>query len=655
VKNRLFVGSLPEQANEEELRELFSQVGEVVDVSIIRDWGSGKSRGFGFVQMATDEEAAAAIERLHGWELYTKKIRVVVAEPKTGGKVESRPIVERKAPSPPRAKEVDQADPGSDGEPSAPADVAYAPEEEAEAVGAGAPVVDESPADDEAPADDKALAQPPRGASTSWVVGALLLSAVIAAVAFWAIRDRAQPAGPLDPNKVLVVPLEVYGQTERADYLGYSFAQALAVNLAPVPDLRVLPVPQASELEGSGAQARARSAVSLGAGRLVLGTLTRKADQLHATLTLVDAAENRILWGTQKEGRDSEVFTLAAELAREVTAQLGAHFPALHAYVTDLSGDAEMAALPSTAAAIGALRRGEFKPALEATTQLVAQLPESSSALALRAHALVLSWDAEPSGENLKALTDTVERLERSGRGYPYADFYRAYIALNEGRRTEAVASYSKLLERGELAPAARAWMLRYRAVARQQQGDVESALEDLELSLRLDPTNAWTLGILSGALVDAGRRDEGLTRAQQSLALVPSYWRSHLALAYALSALGRDVEAAKSYGEACTLGRSQLPCSLYALTLRKAGRAEEAVAAVEKAAALFDTTWGMYNLACFWALEGDHEKALALLSQAVELGFADRSISADPDLASLQGDPGFEALKQKVLERLRD
>ena len=78
---KLYVGNLPFSATQSELDELFGQVGTVESVNIITDKFSGESRGFGFVEMATDEEAQAAIERLDGQELKGRALKVNEARP----------------------------------------------------------------------------------------------------------------------------------------------------------------------------------------------------------------------------------------------------------------------------------------------------------------------------------------------------------------------------------------------------------------------------------------------------------------------------------------------------------------------------------------------------------------------------------------------
>jgi RNA recognition motif-containing protein len=71
--------------SDETLRDLFQQHGEVTSVKIIRYPDSGKSKGFGFIEMANDSEADAAIQKLNGAEVQGRNIRVNVARPKKNG------------------------------------------------------------------------------------------------------------------------------------------------------------------------------------------------------------------------------------------------------------------------------------------------------------------------------------------------------------------------------------------------------------------------------------------------------------------------------------------------------------------------------------------------------------------------------------------
>lgn len=76
---KLFVGNLPFKTTGDDLQSLFSTAGTCESASVIMDRETGKSRGFGFVEMASDGEAEAAIQSLNGSEMAGRKITVALA------------------------------------------------------------------------------------------------------------------------------------------------------------------------------------------------------------------------------------------------------------------------------------------------------------------------------------------------------------------------------------------------------------------------------------------------------------------------------------------------------------------------------------------------------------------------------------------------
>lgn len=78
---RLYVGNISFKANEDNLRDLFSQAGEVVSVKLIKDAATGRLRGFGFVEMAEKEGAQKAISLLNGSTFMERNIIVNEAKP----------------------------------------------------------------------------------------------------------------------------------------------------------------------------------------------------------------------------------------------------------------------------------------------------------------------------------------------------------------------------------------------------------------------------------------------------------------------------------------------------------------------------------------------------------------------------------------------
>ena len=83
MEKKLYVGNLPYSANDASLNELFSKAGEVISAKVITDADSGRSKGFGFVEMSTTEEAKKAIEQFDNTELDGRNIKVNEAKPKS--------------------------------------------------------------------------------------------------------------------------------------------------------------------------------------------------------------------------------------------------------------------------------------------------------------------------------------------------------------------------------------------------------------------------------------------------------------------------------------------------------------------------------------------------------------------------------------------
>jgi RNA recognition motif-containing protein len=82
---RLYVGNLAWTVTDQDLQDAFSEAGDVDSSQVIMDRATNRSRGFGFVEMATEEGADAAIEQLNGREIKGRPIKVNEAQARTGG------------------------------------------------------------------------------------------------------------------------------------------------------------------------------------------------------------------------------------------------------------------------------------------------------------------------------------------------------------------------------------------------------------------------------------------------------------------------------------------------------------------------------------------------------------------------------------------
>lgn len=81
MATKLYIGGLPYSATDDALKEHFSQAGTVTSASVVIDRMSGRSRGFGFVEMSTDEEAKNAVSMFHGKDFGGRTLTVNEARP----------------------------------------------------------------------------------------------------------------------------------------------------------------------------------------------------------------------------------------------------------------------------------------------------------------------------------------------------------------------------------------------------------------------------------------------------------------------------------------------------------------------------------------------------------------------------------------------
>lgn len=82
MANTLYVGNLPYGTTDDQLKSLFSQAGAVASASVIADKFTGRSKGFGFVEMGSEAEAQKAVEQLNGYELEGRALKVSEARPR---------------------------------------------------------------------------------------------------------------------------------------------------------------------------------------------------------------------------------------------------------------------------------------------------------------------------------------------------------------------------------------------------------------------------------------------------------------------------------------------------------------------------------------------------------------------------------------------
>ena len=489
---------------------------------------------------------------------------------------------------------------------------------------------------------------------TLWLrVGAGVAGVLVVAVvlAWWRGPWRATR---LDAKTVVVLPFEVQGQTEGAEYVGRALAQAVTVNLATAKELTVLPVPRALHVAREDERGLAREARRLGAGRYLTGMMTRLGDSVQVSVSLVESRGNRLMWGVVETADGRNLPGVAATLGREAIGQLGVQAPKLYDYILTLLGSPAMAISPLTARVQAALMRADIDSSLVTSEQLCRRFPNEPDAAAMRAFALMDAWVYRGSAAGLlKEMNRTLEGLERLDPRSPYPDLVLALFERSGGRAHEAIKRYDRLLRRQDLTPRCRAHVLGQRGATLTTLGEFREADQQLLEVLALDPTGATAHGNRSRNLLALGRGQEALAEADLAVALQPKDGRLRQRRGLALVAMGRMGEAADAMGMACELGRSQSQCADFAVALFKAGRKSEARAAAVVAERLTPGTWGLFNLAQYWTLAGNKAQAFRCLHKALDLGFGDTELFSEHNLDGLRSDPEFQRIAAEVKRRL--
>ncbi|HET7224449.1 MAG TPA: hypothetical protein VFK69_01950, partial [Candidatus Eisenbacteria bacterium] len=471
---------------------------------------------------------------------------------------------------------------------------------------------------------------------------AYALAGVALVAVAWLLPWRGR--GPQAPGtRIMVAPLDARGAGGDAPYIGEAFARTMTQDLARARPLTVVPV-------GSTPPAALRDARVRGAQWLVSGRLVRTGEFVRVSLDLTDVRNGKLQWSDVAQGLDTELSGMASRLAARVAGALHARTEPQYDYYMSSVPNPSLASSPLVSEALGAVRRFDSATALASTARLVREFPDAPEARVLRTWAWMhAGWDEgvhAPTKAEFEASLDTLRRVDP---GNPWADVFAATVRGREGRNESAVEAFSRVLERNDLTPGARAHILALRGQSERELGDSTAALLDLETALRLDGLDVVTLVILSDALGTFGRPAEALLRARQALALSPDMGFANWILAQACGRLNDWAGAVDAAHRAATTQPRQEFFAFEALALEHAGRSADASRVEREALSHPENDWGDEYLARRHALRGEREQGLRLLARSVELGWKDPETATLPEFAALRDDPRFQAILARV------
>jgi len=432
--------------------------------------------------------------------------------------------------------------------------------------------------------------------------------------------------GAADAHTILIIPIATHGDVEEAAFLGRAAAESIAIRLAQASNLKVLPVtPLGQDLSSADPLGAASRAAALGAGRLVTGSITRDRGAAHASLTLVDTAAGRIVWGTTYDSAQSELSGIVLALSDELSGQLDATFRKTYDFGrTTVPANPEVRSSPEFVAMLSAAYGADTLDGFLQTSQaLVARFPDDFDAWGWRAGALAGLYQQQPAPQHraeLEAALDTMNRIDPAN---PYGDFTHAWLMMvdTSGDVEKGIAMLSRLLTRTDLSSNLRSETIVRRANGYRSRGPsgVDLAIADLTELIALAPSKAYNYYHLSGALADAGRLDEAVQRARQATALEPGGWIYHEKLCGLLETEKKPEEAVAACQKAAQLQEDSGPWAHLALVLAQSHRMTDASRAAAHAEQLPFSLLGDWYLGVYWALRGDRVRSVQHLRRYSE------------------------------------
>jgi TolB-like protein/Flp pilus assembly protein TadD len=428
-------------------------------------------------------------------------------------------------------------------------------------------------------------------------------------------------AAPVHPESVAILPFVDMSPGRDQEYFCDGIAEEIINALCCIRDLRVASRTSSFQFKGRAADVR-EIGRALGVGAVLEGSVRKAGERVRITAQLVTSADGYHLWSESFDRELSDVFALQTEIAQKLVGALRVSLSGQERELIQRRGTSNVEAYDLYLRGQAHLRDGAdsaMLPAIDCFREAIRRDERFAQAHAglANAHAIRGLWRVGMSPADFEEALEASRRALELEPKMPEAYLARACLLDMQGRTAEAARDFEEAIR---LNPASFDAHYQY---ARHcfQAGAFDRAVEMYEAAIRLRPDDYQALSLFAGLLAKLGRTDRQAEVSQR-----------------AMQAIERRLGMDPDDGRALQLG------TVMAARLGRRDRSRELAARVLVARPNAFSTF--YNVACAYAVLGDRDDALAMLDQAIRHGRGNLEwIERDPDLDSLRGEPGFEAM----------
>ena len=452
-------------------------------------------------------------------------------------------------------------------------------------------------------------------------------------------------------NSIAVLPFENRSGTADTDYLSDGIAESLIFRLSQLPDLKVSPVSSVIRYKGREFDAK-KIAAELGVGAVMSGRLTQRGDNLTISVELIDAVNNKILWGEQYDRKLSDLLATQREIAATITQKLQ----------LKLSGDEKglTKKYTSSSEAYQLWLKGRFHFArrteddMNKSIELFNQAVKIDPNFALAYVGIAESYSTIPSypyaspEECAPKAKNAIAKALEIDPDLPEAHTVAGMIAAaHDWDYPKAEREFKRSLE---LDPNLAITHYRYAWVYLSPLGRHDEAIAEMKKAMELEPLSVQQGANYAAVLMYAGRFDEALEQAKKTNELDPTHIGAVVWLAHTYNAKGLYDESL-AVSNKTGLSASYQPRAQRGISYALAGQREEALRIVNEWKEAEKSGYVMiYWLAATYALLGDKDAAFAELEKSYQNRdwFLQR-LKTDPFMEPLRTDPRYKGMLKRL------